>query len=104
MRWTPYLDECLDLLETSKDFPTDLLLVHLVRVQLICNKATLQNLNTIVGDSNSQLPVEFYTKTLKSELDGVERSIPQELKENGMHLVIFGQRLNNSELTQDSSA
>ncbi len=89
MQWTPYLEECLDLLETSRDFPTDALLVYLVRVQLICNKATLQNLNAIIADSDSHLPIDFYIKTLKSQLDQVERSIPPELKENGMYLVIF---------------
>jgi hypothetical protein len=84
MRWTPYLAECLRVLEEEKDYPTDLLLVYLVRVQLICNKGASSTWDDIFGDSAAQVPPNFYAKTLKSQLDDLERSIPPELKSNGI--------------------
>lgn len=86
MRWTPYLGECLGILEESKDYSTDVLLAHLVRVQLICNKGTTSMWDDIFGDAANQVPPNFYAKSLKSQLDDLERSIPAELKSNGMRI------------------
>jgi hypothetical protein len=83
MRWTRYLDECLRLLEEKKEYPTDALLVSLVRVQLICNKGGALIWNDLFGDAEMRIPADFYVKTLKSQLDDLERSIPGELKSNG---------------------
>ncbi|KAL5348077.1 hypothetical protein ACLOAV_006557 [Pseudogymnoascus australis] len=82
MRWTPYLGECLRILEENKDYSTDLLLVHLVRVQLICNKGATSTWDDIFGDAANQVPPNFYAKSLKSQLDELERSIPTGLKSN----------------------
>jgi hypothetical protein len=84
MRWTPYLDECLRLLEEKKDYPTDHLLVYLVRVQLICNKGAASTWNDIFGGVGTRVPADFYVETLKSQLDDLDRSIPLELKSNGI--------------------
>lgn len=85
MRWTPYLDECLRLLEEKKDYPTDNLLVYLVRVQLICNQGAASTWNDIFGAVETRVPADFYVKTLKSQLDDLDRSIPPELKSNGIN-------------------
>ncbi|KFY75166.1 hypothetical protein V499_04865 [Pseudogymnoascus sp. VKM F-103] len=84
MRWTPYLGECLRILEENKDYPTDLLLVHLVRAQLICNKSATSTWDDMFGDTSNQVPPNFYAKSLKSQLDDLERSIPAEIKSNGI--------------------
>lgn len=89
MRWTRYLDECLHLLEEKKDYPTDDLLVHLVRVQLICNKASSLTWNDAVGDAEAGILTDLYVKTLKSQLDNLVHSIPPELKSNGIFLALF---------------
>lgn len=86
MRWTPYLGECLRVLEESKDYPTDVLLVHLVRAQLICNKGTTSTWDDMFGDTANQVPPNFYAKSLKSQIEDLERSIPTELKSNGIRL------------------
>jgi hypothetical protein len=102
MRWTPYLDECLRYLEEKKDCPTDGLLVYLVRVQLICNRASTSPLNDTFGDVVG-VPMDFFIKTLKAQLQELERSIPPDLKRNGKsisphsnHLLIQVQRYCNS--------
>jgi hypothetical protein len=84
MRWTPYLEECLRLLEEKKDYPTDDLLVHLVRVQLICNKGVDSTWNDIFGNAKMPIPADFYVRILTSQLDDFERCIPLGLKPNGI--------------------
>ncbi|KAF4631334.1 hypothetical protein G7Y89_g6795 [Cudoniella acicularis] len=93
MRWTPYLDECLRLLEERKDYLTDNLLVHLVRVQLICNKGSALTYD-VIGDAEVGVPTDLYVKILKSQLDNLERSVPRELKPNvTLQLHIFNTTL-----------
>ncbi len=82
MRWTPYLDECLRLLEEKREYPTDLLLVYLVRVQLISNKLACAPWNDTFGDAMTKFPPEFYLKALQSQLDDLKRNIPPELQTN----------------------
>ncbi|KFY07957.1 hypothetical protein V492_06681 [Pseudogymnoascus sp. VKM F-4246] len=84
MRWTPYLGECLRILEESQDFPTDSLLVHMIRAQLICNKGATSSWDDMFGDTTNQVPPNFYAKSLRSQLDDMERSIPVELKPNAI--------------------
>ncbi|KFY44153.1 hypothetical protein V495_03611 [Pseudogymnoascus sp. VKM F-4514 (FW-929)] len=84
MRWTPYLGECLRMLEDNRDYPTDLLLVRLVRLQLICNKGTASTWEETFGDTAHQVPPNLYAKSLKCQLDDLERSIPVELKSNAI--------------------
>ena len=82
--WTPYLDECLCLLEEKKESPTDDLLVALVRVQLICNRAATSIRNDIFG-----APADFHADTMKLQLDDLQCYIPLGLKSNGMPAFIL---------------
>ncbi|KAL3426836.1 zn 2cys6 transcription factor [Phlyctema vagabunda] len=82
MRWTPYLDECLNILEATEEFSTDKLLVSLVRMQLITNKASPTIWYEIFSDSGAQLPPALYFKALQAQLNDLERSLPPDLKSN----------------------
>jgi hypothetical protein len=84
MRWTRYLDECLHLLEEKKEYPTDVVLVYLTRVQLICNKGVTSTINDLFGDAEMRVPADFYVKSLKLQLGELERSVPPELNSNGI--------------------
>ena len=83
MRWSRYLDDCLKILEEQKAFPTDGMLVHLVQVQLICNKGTELSSHTLFGDRDAGFPIDLYVKTLKAQLDRIESSMSQELRSDG---------------------
>jgi hypothetical protein len=98
MRWTPYLDECLRQLEKTRDNPTDLLLVYLVRAQLISNEASCSPWNDIVGEATVNSLPDLYLKTLKSQLDDLKRSIPPELQTNGSNPFV-SQLLQQNSLT-----
>jgi hypothetical protein len=72
----------LHLLEEKKEYPTDELLVYLVRAQLICNKGGALTWNDPFGDAEMRIPADFYVKTLKSQMDDLERFMPRDLKSN----------------------
>jgi hypothetical protein len=65
------------------DLHTDILLVYLVRVQLICNKVIIASWNDSFGDSESRAPSDIFLKAVELQLDGLQKSIPPELKLNG---------------------
>ena len=82
MRWTSYLEDCLCLLQETKEYSTDILLVNLVKVQLIDNKAVETTSNPISGAAE-MLPPNLFTRILTSNLDDLKRSIPTDLVSNG---------------------
>jgi hypothetical protein len=59
------------------DFPTDSILIHLVRIQMLCNKVA------VIPWKHTPIPRSFYVKTFQPELETLKRSIPQDLKLNG---------------------
>jgi hypothetical protein len=78
LRWTPYLEECLDMLDTGNYAPSDRLLVQHVRVQLLCNAVVLGPGGQ--GDAAHHVHVN----TFKQQLKQLENSIPADLRSNGM--------------------
>jgi hypothetical protein len=86
MQWTPYLDECLGLLNETNDFPTDKLLVYLARVQLIHNAMGNAGCSdySALGLQDG-LPQDLQAEILQSRLEDLKRSIPPDLKANGMY-------------------
>lgn len=85
MRWTPYLDECLQVLSESEDCSTDCLLSHLIRLQLLAEKAVAVSSHEDFGVSRSPIhpPTSFYLKTLLAQLEGIKQGIPLALQQNG---------------------
>jgi hypothetical protein len=77
------LEECLRFLEEKNDYPTDLLLVYIVRAQLICNDVAVVPWNDAFGISGTGVPWDFYVKTFTSQLETLKRAIPPELESNG---------------------
>jgi hypothetical protein len=78
MKFTPYMEECICVLEEMKSYPTDLLLVCLVRLQLICNEAAAMNWNS--SDEGNKAPGEFYMKAFNFQLEKFKQFIPPELQ------------------------
>ena len=83
LRWTAYCDECLRVLDASKEEASDALLVRLVKLRLI-NEQIMDASWTISGDVYNTVrpPVEFYLHSVQSQLRELKRSIPAELNKN----------------------
>ncbi|KFY10185.1 hypothetical protein V491_07780 [Pseudogymnoascus sp. VKM F-3775] len=81
LRWVPYFEECLQLLEKTKEYPTDTLLVFLTRLQLIKNAVSRDTSDNFPGGMASP-PSEIYLKSLQSQLEELKQNIPPELDGN----------------------
>ncbi|KAF2103661.1 hypothetical protein NA57DRAFT_50533 [Rhizodiscina lignyota] len=84
LRWTPYLDECLRLLQESKEYSTDELLVCLVRGQRVRNGIATVQLTSCLESPGSCTLHDAYVKLFLSQIDEIKGSLPIYLKSNAM--------------------
>lgn len=89
LRWTPYLDECLAVLAENKEHPTDLLLVHLVKLQLLAEKVSQAPWHEGHGDAigPTRAPPIFYLKALQAQLQDFKANISPEIRRNEILLL-----------------
>ncbi|KAH6667913.1 hypothetical protein B0J14DRAFT_489034 [Halenospora varia] len=90
LRWTLYMDECLQILETENDLPTDIILVHQVKLQLICERV---NEASSVQDHevSPNTPLPYFLKTSQAQLENFKKNIPESLQNN---YILLGQMHN----------
>ncbi|KAH8665073.1 hypothetical protein BGZ60DRAFT_529418 [Tricladium varicosporioides] len=87
LRWTPYMDECLRILETENDLPTDIILVHQVKLQLICER--LSEINSMQDHELSlSASLPYFLKTSQAQLENFKKNIPESLRDN---YILLGQ-------------
>jgi hypothetical protein len=84
LRWTAYLDKCLRVIEIQKEFASDALLVQLVKLRLISEKATDVPWSGAMAEVDHFMrpPAMFYLKSLEAQLDNFKSNIPSELMNN----------------------
>lgn len=83
LRWTPYFDECLQVLQDAKEFESDETLAHMVKLRLVSEKAVDFSSPCTAGhDPSEGIPATFYVKSLKSELHESAAAIPSRLWDN----------------------
>ena len=84
LRWDAYMDECLQILAEQKEYPTDLILVQHVRLQLIVEGVAQAPWNDGQTDGNRTIRVrsQFYLKALQERLREFKEQIPPELVQN----------------------
>jgi hypothetical protein len=76
MQWTPYMDNCLELLVESKECPSDEVFIHQVRLQLISRE--VEN-----AKGTPAVPTAFILQALQSRLDVVKASVSREIQQDG---------------------
>ncbi|PYH93827.1 hypothetical protein BO71DRAFT_380628 [Aspergillus ellipticus CBS 707.79] len=79
MNWTPYMDECLDILSQSKESPYDEIFAHQVRLQRITAEAEgIKGTTTILSD--------LYLSALRRRVDDVKAHISPEIQQENILL------------------
>ena len=81
MRWVPYYDDCLRLLAES-EHPSDTLLAHTVRIQLIVERALQAPWHDPATAECSRAPSSFYIKSLERDLLETRQQVPADLLQN----------------------
>lgn len=79
LRWTPHMEESLQVLADTKECPEDEILVTLVKIQLVMDKV-----HHLRRDGDWQLPSLMYTKSFQAQLESVREQIPPHLKQHSM--------------------
>jgi hypothetical protein len=84
MRWTAYLNECLHILENTNEIDSDATLVQLVKLRLISER--ISDLSGPSADAELDLaakpPMNFYLKSVESQLRAFRSNIPIHLSNN----------------------
>jgi hypothetical protein len=85
LRWTTYLDECLQILSENSEQPNDILLVQYVRLQLIIENLAQAPWHDALPDTTGSMrvPLIFYLKSLQTQLQDFKQKVPLELQQNG---------------------
>ena len=88
LRWTPYLDECVTVLEEEKECPTDTLLVHLVKLQLIVEKVGQAPWHDGYDSTtrSAMTPAVFYVNAMQAQLQEVKANITHDNKTNSKEI------------------
>ncbi|KAK3385785.1 hypothetical protein B0H63DRAFT_560308 [Podospora didyma] len=79
LRWTPYMEESLQMLEERKETPNDAVLACLVRLKLIGDEATKPPWPPAPPSEHLRLVQTFQMKALQSRIDDIRRSLPAEM-------------------------
>lgn len=87
IRYSQYVQQCLNELQESKEYETDGILVHMVQLQHLMEKIAQINSKTESPDSVggiARAPVAAYMSTFQSELDKICGSFNKGQKNNSM--------------------
>ncbi len=77
LKWTPYLAECLQVLQENKETASDVLLALIVRLQVLT-----EEVNQAAGVDGGKMPWPFYFKGFKNQFQDIRASIPEGLLNN----------------------
>ncbi len=87
LRWTSQMDECIRVLSEHPESFLDTVFVAQVRLQMVMeqvNQADWQpNAGTFTGPGHSTSLTRLYINALRSKIEEVMMTIPQELQEHG---------------------
>ncbi|KAK2729073.1 C6 transcription factor [Colletotrichum kahawae] len=83
LRWTPHMDECLQILDSHVTVPSDQALVALVRMQRLKEEAGRLSWRpevTYDATDGSRTPPSMYVKLLQGQLQKILQNLPTELQ------------------------
>lgn len=84
LRWTAYSNECLHVIETQKEFASDVLLVQLVKLRLISERVIDTPWSGVMNQEDHFIrpPAMVYLKSFEAQLHDFKSNIPSEFADN----------------------
>ncbi|KAK2059580.1 hypothetical protein LY76DRAFT_511846 [Colletotrichum caudatum] len=99
LRWTPYMDECLEMLNDKPESPLDRSLVALVKMQLLKDESDKLSSRfdkmSRQGIDHSKPPPAVYVKMLQAQLQRIIQDLPTDLQRTDTIIA----QLHSTELT-----
>ncbi|KAK1993065.1 hypothetical protein LX36DRAFT_268945 [Colletotrichum falcatum] len=84
LRWTPYMDECLQMLDDKPESPLDRSLAALVKMQLLKDEAgklsSRIDVSSREGADGPRTPPAMYVKMLQAQLQRIIQDLPADLR------------------------
>ncbi|KAI1445894.1 hypothetical protein F5Y02DRAFT_94314 [Annulohypoxylon stygium] len=84
-RYTPYIDQCSKELEASQEYESDVLLIHLVRIQNLSERISqLHTKDNTANEINAiaRAPASAYSNMFHAELEKFTESLPPSIATN----------------------
>ncbi len=90
MKFSSYMQHCLKELQENREYETDVILAHMVRLQNLSEKIAELNARDESSEEISipRAPVSAYVSTFQSELDKIQSSISKTMKNNSTSALI----------------
>jgi hypothetical protein len=85
IKFSPYIQKCLNELEIAREYETDSLLVHLVRIQHITERISHLNARDDGSDEVAVMPrthLSAYISSFQAEIDKLHSTLPKSLRTN----------------------
>ncbi|KAF2805264.1 uncharacterized protein BDZ99DRAFT_524974 [Mytilinidion resinicola] len=82
LRWTVYLNECIDILIEEKETELDFLLIHQARCHKIMDKVTHFSVNSTAESGNPKDPRIRFVNTMLHKLQKMQQNLPPVLQSN----------------------
>ncbi|KAJ9260815.1 transcriptional regulator family: Fungal Specific TF [Paecilomyces variotii] len=80
LRYTKYTEECCQLVAEAAEYPTDTLLIQLMRVHRLADKIKLSlSLDELEVQLGVSAPIGAYVRSLESELVQLKHTFPQDI-------------------------
>lgn len=86
LKYTAYIQQCLRELEQAREYESDAVLVHMVRLQHLSEDIT--EINSREDDENEEVsgvpkaPVSAYISAFQKELDKIRNSLTKPMRNN----------------------
>ena len=84
---TPYVYECLEILDAAQAHPTDVCATSMIRLQIIVERISRGPWNTDYGhpeNNNSGPPLRLYVKSLQKQLHDLRSAMPTAVSTQGV--------------------
>ena len=90
MKFSSYMQACLKELQENREYETDVILSHMIRLQSLSEKIADLNARDESSEEASvpRAPVSAYISTFQSELDKIQSSISKTMKNNSTSTLI----------------
>ena len=88
MKYSVHLDECIRVVEEKPEYPTDLLLVELVKITYLGERISETVLITH-RDNEIQVPSALQLGSFQTELDALKKGVPDAWGNDGMSSISY---------------
>ncbi|KAF7564118.1 hypothetical protein G7046_g61 [Stylonectria norvegica] len=75
LRWTPHMEDCLDVLDRTKQEPSDVTLVAFIKLQLVCEEAQKLLVRDVMGEMGPA-PTYIFKKGMLAKIKEIQESLP----------------------------